>query len=281
MSDGKVFAYDGNVTAKALADPKTFQDACVDVFTRMIDSVPGDVTLSDVITPIDVKPYPLLQLNSKGKVELSGMIRVHNTGAKDLTKVTKHSVTVSLADASKKIVGTAKATYAGHAQGFDDSFEFYTFKGAYASSFSHFDITVDGKTHDNNGAHYAMEDIALVQKDMSCISAQPDASGNYTLHVVGVTRPDTGSLVANAPHLTAAWSIPQHGNDSAVVPRFGPHAWNMTKMESASFTKGSPYTAWEATASIPGWMLPTKYGVGFNMTAAEFFLDTRELPKCA
>ncbi|TGO84667.1 hypothetical protein BPOR_0479g00070 [Botrytis porri] len=40
----------------SLADPTNFQTQCTDIFARMIDTVPADVTLSEVITPIEVKP---------------------------------------------------------------------------------------------------------------------------------------------------------------------------------------------------------------------------------
>lgn len=56
-SDKRIFGADNNKTMTALADPTNFKTQCSDIFARMIDTVPGSVTLSDVITRIEVKPW--------------------------------------------------------------------------------------------------------------------------------------------------------------------------------------------------------------------------------
>jgi hypothetical protein len=54
-----------------------FLDTCVTLLERMINTVPKDVTLSDVITPIDVKPInATLDFDTAGNLIFSGYIRV-------------------------------------------------------------------------------------------------------------------------------------------------------------------------------------------------------------
>ncbi|KAL0058371.1 hypothetical protein AAF712_014951 [Marasmius tenuissimus] len=54
-SDLRIFSSDGNVTMQRLADPDTFNQTCRDLFERMINTVPSNVVLTDVVTPIQYK----------------------------------------------------------------------------------------------------------------------------------------------------------------------------------------------------------------------------------
>jgi hypothetical protein len=54
-----------------------FLDTCVKLLERMINTVPKTVTLSDVITPIEVKPInATLDFDMAGNLIFSGYIRV-------------------------------------------------------------------------------------------------------------------------------------------------------------------------------------------------------------
>ncbi|KAJ7834599.1 L-ascorbate oxidase [Mycena leptocephala] len=54
-SDFRIFNSDGNVTMIKLADPETFDQTCSRLFAQMIDTVPSNVKLTDVIDPIPNK----------------------------------------------------------------------------------------------------------------------------------------------------------------------------------------------------------------------------------
>ncbi|CAA7271852.1 unnamed protein product [Cyclocybe aegerita] len=54
-SDLRVFEADGNSTMRSLADANAFQSECRDILTRMLDTVPRDVTLTDEITLLPAK----------------------------------------------------------------------------------------------------------------------------------------------------------------------------------------------------------------------------------
>lgn len=80
-SDLRVFSADGNATITSMADPATFASTCQAMLQKMVEVVPGSVTLSDIIAPYDVKPVAL-QLTLQGggnEIEFSGEIRVRTT----------------------------------------------------------------------------------------------------------------------------------------------------------------------------------------------------------
>ncbi|KAJ7803444.1 heme peroxidase [Mycena olivaceomarginata] len=55
ISDFRIFSSDGNVTMNKLADPETFDQTCSRLLAQMIDTVPSNVHLTDVIDPIPHK----------------------------------------------------------------------------------------------------------------------------------------------------------------------------------------------------------------------------------
>ncbi|KAF1957663.1 heme peroxidase [Byssothecium circinans] len=69
--------FDNTVVKEYLASKTS--NLLVDVMTRMIDTVPKDVVLSEPLKPIPIKPYVnVLALNSNGTIDFSGTVRVHS-----------------------------------------------------------------------------------------------------------------------------------------------------------------------------------------------------------
>lgn len=77
-SDARIFGADGNATMRSFSqDPSFFTSQCGSLLERMINTVPKNAQLTDVIEPLPVKPYQLqLSLNDAGKLVMSGFIRV-------------------------------------------------------------------------------------------------------------------------------------------------------------------------------------------------------------
>ncbi|ROV88739.1 hypothetical protein VMCG_10049 [Cytospora schulzeri] len=77
-SDLRLYESDGNATMQSLyAMEDGFEDVCVDLMGRMINTVPAGVILQDVITPMTVKPINVtFDFDSGGRLFLSGNIRV-------------------------------------------------------------------------------------------------------------------------------------------------------------------------------------------------------------
>ncbi|KAJ6521703.1 heme peroxidase [Mycena capillaripes] len=79
-SDKRIFASDGNVTMKSFADsPDLFASTCATLFARMLDTVPSDVELTDVIDPLAIKPATVVLLFDGDKLQFSGFVRPEHT----------------------------------------------------------------------------------------------------------------------------------------------------------------------------------------------------------
>lgn len=79
-SDLRLYESDNNATMIALGEQgEGFQNTCVNLLGRMIDTVPKGVVLSDIVTPINVKPInATLDFDNQGNLIFSGYIRVRH-----------------------------------------------------------------------------------------------------------------------------------------------------------------------------------------------------------
>ena len=120
-ADLAVFTADQNVTLKAMTDAATFNSMCSSALQKMIELVPTNVTLSDVIAPYDVKPagLQLTLLSGGAQIKFSGDIRVRTT----VSQIS--NVQVVYMDRTGAAGGTIATSVSGTANGFDDSFSVY------------------------------------------------------------------------------------------------------------------------------------------------------------
>ncbi|KAJ7657921.1 heme peroxidase [Mycena polygramma] len=78
-SDKRIFGSDGNATMQSFADsPQLFSSTCAQLFARMIDTIPSAVQLTDVITPLPVKPEITGLVLDGETLQLSGRVRFWN-----------------------------------------------------------------------------------------------------------------------------------------------------------------------------------------------------------
>ncbi|KAK7053581.1 peroxidase [Favolaschia claudopus] len=78
-SDKRIFGSDGNVTMRSFADsPEVFASTCAHLMARMIDTVPAGTKLTEVVTPLPVKPSNLDLLLVGDKIQLDGQVRFWN-----------------------------------------------------------------------------------------------------------------------------------------------------------------------------------------------------------
>ncbi|KAJ6494455.1 heme peroxidase [Mycena sanguinolenta] len=78
-SDKRIFGSDGNATMEAFAQsPDLFASTCANLFARMLDTVPTGVQLTDVITPLPVKPDSIKLIYDAATVTIafSGELRL-------------------------------------------------------------------------------------------------------------------------------------------------------------------------------------------------------------
>ncbi|KAF2475461.1 heme peroxidase [Lindgomyces ingoldianus] len=183
-SDFRVFNSDKNVTIKALQDPSTFSNVCKNMFQRMIEIVPSGTTLTDPITPYDIKPYALqlTLLDGGSQISFTGDIRIRTT---QLPASQIALVRLVYADRTGAAVSTPiDTTHKGDASGFDDTFTFYGFstKLSADTSISSFNVVITlpgGSTevHNNNGNGFKVDDGVIFQSPQSCL----DATGKLTI----------------------------------------------------------------------------------------------------
>ena len=77
-SDLRLYESDDNATIIALGEQGNgFLNTCVELLGRMIETIPSGVTLSDVISPVAVKPVnATFDFDAHGNLIFTGAIRV-------------------------------------------------------------------------------------------------------------------------------------------------------------------------------------------------------------
>lgn len=123
-SDARVFAADGNVTMKAMADPATFASMCSTMLQKMIEVVPGGTVLTDPIVPYEIKPnaIQLTLLDGGATILFTGEIRVRTTVRK-ASQIASVQLVYKDRSGSSSCGGCSISTsQKGIAAGFDDSF---------------------------------------------------------------------------------------------------------------------------------------------------------------
>jgi hypothetical protein len=197
-SDKRIFSSDGNKTIADLAcRSSTFDAACAAIFTRMIDTVPAEVTLSDPIEAVDIKPYVVeLSLGTQGQLNFTGRVRVRTTAG--LRNPTDLRVNLALADRSGAALSTVDTEHAGNSAGlYGETFAFYEFQTALdaVKGISGFDIhlivpsTGETEVFRNGGSGYPLDDSLLFQKTASCVS-RTSTGGFRTATVTAAVRKD-------------------------------------------------------------------------------------------
>jgi hypothetical protein len=89
-SDLRLYESDNNVTMLGLAQQGAgFLDTCSTLFQRMVETVPSNVTLTDVISPMEVKPInATLDFDDNGNLIFTGYIRVSHDSISDILVLT-------------------------------------------------------------------------------------------------------------------------------------------------------------------------------------------------
>ncbi|KAF8134733.1 heme peroxidase, partial [Mycena galopus ATCC 62051] len=171
-SDKRIFGSDGNVTMKSFADsPEAFSSTCADLIARMLDTVPQGVELSEVITPLPVKPHSVVLSMSGETLQLSGEVRLWNmTADAERTVVLlwddhvggTGNVTMSASGVSTAVAGRYSAVWYSIAP-LDGS----TLSLDAAPGITNMRFVVDGKLEDQNGVGFAVQD-GVVFSEPSC-----------------------------------------------------------------------------------------------------------------
>ncbi|KAI0168087.1 heme peroxidase [Pestalotiopsis sp. NC0098] len=285
-SDKRIFASDGNSTMSTLADPATFQSKCVEIFERMIDTVPSTVTLSEPLEIVDVKPYvDALQMQDDGSILFQGRVRVRNNPDR---KLDGDDLTVSLqyrdrsgASVPNTIVANREVLRGGQSYGFwGNVFTWFDFSTSLPAdtAISSFDIqlnttsTGDVLLLDNEGTGgFPVVSDLLYQKSDSGIVSNGAA---WEMTVTTALRQEMVSA-NELPELRLYRKIPKTG---VMLPRL--------QLETISFgnttdvVKGG-YQYFEAKAVLEAASLSTTFDIASENNGKETaveFLRTGALP---
>ncbi|KAL0258172.1 hypothetical protein SLS55_007344 [Diplodia seriata] len=265
-SDARVFAADGNVTVRAMADPETFRSVCATVLQQMIEVVPSGVTLGDPIVVYDVKPsgMQLTLLDGGESVKLTGDIRVRTTerAASQIEKVQ-----LVYKDREGGDGGTLETESSGSASGLDDTFEFYGVSANIPSdsSISSFNVVVtlsSGETelHDNNGSGFPLQDSIIFQSPQSCLSGT-------TMSITAAVRTTESS---SAPTLNVTYGVP---DSRSVLPVLTASTVSMTKGASVG-----PYDLYTASYTLTSTQVDTaRFDVKLDDDAIDSFKRSADL----
>lgn len=275
-SDKRVFGVDGNTTMHALADPATFQSTCADILERMINAVPSSVTLSEVIDPIDIKPYmTTFALNSNGTIDFVGRIRVR---VSDGTNRNTNDLAVHLTYADRDGTNTTTTITATHPsfQGgtssglFRENFSWYEFATVLDPSTGiskfHVHITTPStgaaQVFDNAGNGFPLDDSILYQQSQSCLDPTI-VDGNMNLTVSAFVRNDRIDEVVT---LNLVHKVPRQG---VIMPALEVHSQVFDKTS----TEKSGYVLFQAKRLLPSETWNTAFdvvlGEGDNETIVE------------
>ncbi|PMD54073.1 heme peroxidase [Hyaloscypha bicolor E] len=172
-SDLRLYESDNNLTMIALGEQGTgFLNTCVGLLQRMIETVPKSIVLSDVVTPMEVKPINAsLDFDSKGNLFFSGYIRILTP-----TPSSPPSAPAFLTIASTTPIPLTPEPAQG--QSIFGTTAFYPFatKVIDAGSFAHFSVT-------GHGSHitFPVQTSAFVVPSLTSVSSTSTTILNFTV----------------------------------------------------------------------------------------------------
>nr|GAT52364.1 predicted protein [Mycena chlorophos] len=211
-SDARIFASDGNATVQSFAASQdTYFSTCSSLLQRMINTVPGEVKLSDPILAIPFKPRDyLISLLSDGTVNINVIVDIFGPNVISTTRVvTMHwndRDSDSCASNACSALPVSQESNSGLAKKNGNDLQAYTFSvnATSAASFSSFWFTVDedgtGKnvvTENNGGGNYPVDDLLLVVPQYTCqgyLNGNLNITGRITVAIRSSVTPSAVTL---------------------------------------------------------------------------------------
>lgn len=278
-SDKRIFASDDNKTMKKLADASYFKSQCEDVFGRMLDLVPGDVTLTEPLQPADIKPYiQTYQVNADGSIDFSGRIRVRITSnpSRDPSSVTVSVIPTTRNGTASQEIPAAPATFReGQSFGYlGETFQWYEFSTTLSanSAFPSFHIRVNDQTYDNAGTGgYPVSSSLLFQTQNSCI-AFDDTTNTSNLTVIAAV---SKSFLAQTKDTPVVRVVQRNKVQGYYIPRLEQLVVPMQRTNKET----NEYVYFTASKGLNAESFSTTFDVQIGDEKIEY-LSTPELTKC-
>ncbi|KAF9020015.1 heme peroxidase [Hymenopellis radicata] len=281
-SDLRIFSSDNNATMKRLSEPLVFNQVCSDLIARMIDTVPSNVKLTDVVEPIDYKVSDTMLFPQGGSLKFLATLRIIDNRPLILSfRAPNTTVTMFWKERQGTFCPEAgcsvellqldyltASTY-GLAKGYIQ-FEYYRFNATIPleNSISHFWFEVDfrnGSTPlivDNHGANYTIDqDVLLYDAGRSkftdagttIVAAVKDNFLPATVHAKTTLAGNAlAPIVVNTStttHFTRDFSIPPADGYTFYSSPISPKALSNTLHANVG---GKAYSLYVPVLSTPG-----------------------------
>ncbi|KAJ3716374.1 heme peroxidase [Lentinula raphanica] len=265
-SDLRLYESDNNATMRGLSNStEHFVSRCISLMARMLNTVPSSTVLSDVISPVDVKPVnvslDLMEDESGQHILFSGFIRLLSTTFSENT-----TLQISWLDRTGRSssVFVTEAKYDAAVQKgsgmFGDTF-FHAFNTTIDPSLgiSFFNVTVNDPTTNQSDVSadivsgYPIEDRVFLMKSRSTV----DDEGN-----AGVTAAVFSSSSQTIRNVSATFSFPtpQIGTMS---PSISTLSLQLTSLKSTD----SGYAVFNASTQLPSG-IPNAYQITVDVAAS-------------
>ncbi|OTA94923.1 hypothetical protein M434DRAFT_29467 [Hypoxylon sp. CO27-5] len=246
-SDFRIFNADGGNLIRRMAESQQFfWDTCTTLLERMLNTVPKDVQLTDVIQPIQIKPNNLfITVNSNGTETVSGEVRIIEDG----TTFSNREVLIHLKSRTGEAVPSspilARTQDGMQVYAFYNNmpnFTFYSFTTTVPTGIgvSSFDVQIkDGDTDTtstNGGQGFPIQDVLIVQQASTCTRLEfPSTKSNNTLEITVAVRDD---MEFDSVRLVVPKPVNMIGTLSL---RFEPTAVDLGKVQTLDGTGYSLY----------------------------------------
>ncbi|KAL7907461.1 heme peroxidase [Trichoderma velutinum] len=256
-SDFRIFNADGGDMISQMASSNDFfLNTCNTMFERMLNTVPRDVKLTDVIKPLEIKPRKLsVTVNDDKTLSVTGFIRVVD----DLISANGTQVIIHLASRSGETLPAAIGTTSRGLTascGYPNcgpSYTYYRFNSTVSAEqgVSSFTVEIiDGSTgkatvYNNGGGGFPVSDAIL---PMFSLSSQSRLTTNVSDHL----QLNLTAAVLNAEIYTnISLIVPQPSNQSAPI---SPWTQEIVHMEPLGKISGTNFTLfrgiWQSSGPV-------------------------------
>jgi hypothetical protein len=253
---------------RKLADKAYFKSQCETAFEKMLNLVPGDVTLTEPLEPADIRPYISSYQLKNGSVEFSGRIRVRVTPVtgRDQDSLTASIIPASRGNTTVAEIAARRATFRGGTSfGYlDENFLWFEFDQTLsaAEAFDSFTIRINDETYDNGGTGgYPVNPDVLYQQEQSCVLWDA-AKSEGTLKITAAV---SKSLLQGGatPQVNVAKKMKQQNN---FIPRLQPEIIPMTR----SSKETAEYVYYTVSTMLPGTRLDPTFDIMVGDSTVEY-----------
>ncbi|KAJ6474849.1 heme peroxidase, partial [Mycena sanguinolenta] len=230
-SDKRIFGSDGNVTMLSFANsPDLFASRCSELFARMLDTVPSGVPLSDVITPMPVKPTTPTWLLDGDVLEFSGRVRFWNL-TDNPDRVVQLLWDDHLGGVHNSTLDSSLASVGSYPHGVATWYIFGNYSSGIlldaAAGITNMRFMVDGQLKDQGGVGFAVQDAVVfsttscffennlqVRNDVNVTSVYIETENRDSSGHVGITETDffspDSTIAVNAAY--TIWTLNMAGS---------------------------------------------------------------------